>query len=63
MEIRADEFIETLLAEINERHTKEVFIFAIIILFSCSMFLFLLAWIISYIATARYLEYYRNTNW
>ena len=63
MEIRADEFIETLLAKINERHTKEVFIFAIIILFSCSMFLFLLAWIISYIATARYLEYYINDNW
>ena len=52
----AEEFIEYLLIEIYDRHLKEIFCFTIIILFSCSMFLFLLAWIISYIATKRYLK-------
>ena len=53
--VRADAFIEYLLAEIYDRHLKEIFIFTIIILFSCSMFLFLLAWLLSYIFTKRYL--------
>ena len=53
--IRADIFIEDLLSHIYDRHLKEVFIFAIIIMFSCSMLIFLVAWILSYIFTKRYL--------
>ena len=58
--IRADKLIETLLNEINERHIKKVFNFVIIILFSISMFLFLLTWLNSYIAIKIYMKYYRS---
>ena len=54
--IAADIFIEDLLSNIYDRHLKEVFIFTIIIMFSCSMLIYLLAWILSYIFTKRYLK-------
>ena len=60
--VRADQFIEYLLIEIYDRHLKEIFCFTFIILFSCSIFLFLLAWVISYIATKKYLKLLKNAS-
>ena len=56
IKVKADIFIENFLSEIYDRHLKEVFILVIIILFSCSMLIFLVAWILSYIFTKRYLK-------
>ena len=62
LKILADEFIKDLLSDINDRHLKEVFIFSMIILFSCAMFFFILAWILSYIFTKRYLKLLKNAG-
>ena len=57
LKIQADEFLKDLLSDIHDRHLKEVFVFSMIILFSCAMLFFILAWILSYIFTKRYLKF------
>ena len=54
--IRADFFIEDLLNEIYNRHSDKKHILTIIILLSCSMFIYIIAWILSIIFTKRYME-------
>ena len=61
IKVRADSFLEDLLQEINDRNVKKDYIVLIIILFSCSMFIFLLAWILSTIFTKRHLKLLKNT--
>ena len=56
IKVKADSFIEHFLSEIYDRHLKERFILSIIILFSCSMLIFIVAWIFSYIFTKKYLK-------
>ena len=56
LNIRADYFIEDLLKEIYVRHSDKKHILTIIILLSCSMFIYIIAWILSIIFTKRYME-------
>ena len=56
LNIRADYFIEDLLIEIYIRHSDKKYILTIIILLSCSMFIYIIAWILSIIFTKRYME-------
>ena len=56
LNIRADYFIEDLLNEIYNRHSDKKHILTIIILLSCSMFIYIIAWILSIIFTKRYME-------
>ena len=62
LKVKADEFIEYLLLDIYNRHLGEGLILSIIILFSCSMFIFILAWIISIIFKNGYFEFFRNSG-
>ena len=62
LKVKADEFIEYLLLDIYNRHFGEGLILSIIILFSCSMFIFILAWIISIIFKNGYFEFFRNSG-
>ena len=56
MQVNADEFLEDLITEVKEQHNKKVFHITVIILFSFSITVFLLAWILSQIFTYRYLK-------
>ena len=56
MQVNADEFLEDLINEVKEQHNKKVFHITVIILFSFSITIFLLAWILSQIFTYRYLK-------
>ena len=62
IKIKADAFLEHFLSDIYDRHLDEKFILSIIILFSCSMLIFLVAWILSYIFTRKYLKLLSNAN-
>ena len=61
-EIKADPFLEDLLQEINEKHMNEELMLILIILFSSSMAIFLLAWVLSQIFTKRYLDLLNKTT-
>lgn len=61
-EIKADPFLEDLLKEINGRHMNEELMLILIILFSSSMAIFLLAWVLSQIFTKRYLDLLNKTT-
>ena len=56
MQVNADEFLEDLIKEVKEQHNKKIFHITVIILFSFSITVFLLAWILSQIFTCRYLK-------
>ena len=56
MQVNADEFLEDLITEVKEQHNKKIFHITVIILFSFSITVFLLAWILSQIFTYRYLK-------
>ena len=60
IKIRADIFLENYLEEIYNRNLPEGFILALIVLSSFSLVLFILAWILSWIFTKRYLELLKN---
>ena len=60
--INADIFLEDMLDEIYNRNLKHILMITIIILFSCSMVIFILAWILSYIFTKRYLKLLENAK-
>ena len=60
--IRANEFIENLLADIEKKNTKESFILAIIILLPFSLLLFLSGWIVCIFVTKWYKKQYKNNN-
>ena len=55
--IKADPFLEDFLKEIKERHPAEEFIFSIMMCYCGSMIIFILAWILSYIFTKKYMGY------
>ena len=63
LNIRADYFIEDLLNEIYNRHSDKKYILTIIILLSCSMFIYIIAWILSIIFTKRYMELLKIANY
>ena len=60
--IRADYFIENLLDEIYNRHLHKNFILSIIILLSCSIIIYIISWILSYVFTKRYMELLKNAK-
>ena len=60
IKIKTVAFIEDLLDEIYKRNLKKIFIIMIIILFSCSLILFIFAWILSHIFTKRYIKFLKN---
>ena len=60
--IKADYFLENLLDEIYHRHLNKDYIFYIIILLSCSMFINMIAWILSTIFTIRYMNLLKNAH-
>ena len=55
-------YIEDFLKEIRNRHPDEINILALIIVYSGTMAIFLLAWILSQIFTKRYLRLVENTK-
>ena len=62
LKVKADEFIENFLLDIYNKHFGEGLILAMIILFSCSMFIFLFAWIISIIFKDGYFDVFRSSG-
>ena len=62
MNIRADFFIENLLNDIYIRHNDKIYIFSIIILLSCSVFINIIAWISSIIYTKTYMALLKNAT-
>ena len=62
MNIRADFFIENLLNDIYKRHNDKIYIFSIIILLSCSVFINIIAWISSIIYTKTYKALLKNAT-
>ena len=62
MNIRADFFIENLLNDIYKRHNDKIYIFSIIILLSCSVFINIIAWISSIIYTKTYMALLKNAT-
>ena len=61
-DIEADPFIEDFLAEIKNRNPKKGYLLSMIIIYSCSMVIFILAWILSQIFTKRYLRLLERTR-
>ena len=62
IKINADSFLENLLEEIHSRHLKKVYILILIILFSCSIILNIIAWILSSIFTCKFMKLMKNSN-
>ena len=60
--IEADYFLENLLDEIYNRHLNKNYILSIIILLSCSLFIYIIAWILNIILTKRYMELLKNAK-
>ena len=60
--IKTDPFLEDLLKTIKDRHPKEEYIFSLMICYSGSMAIFILAWILSYIFTRRYMRLMNMTG-
>ena len=60
--IRSVTFIENLLKEIEDRFLKEYFTILLITLFSCSIIIYIIGWILSYIFTKKYLTLLRNAK-
>ena len=62
LEIKADVYIEDFLKEIKSLHPDEIYLLALIIIYSGAMVIFLLAWILSQIFTKRYLRLVEKTQ-
>ena len=62
LNIEADYFLENLLDEIYNRHLNKNYILSIIILLSCSLFIYIIAWILNIILTKRYMELLKNAK-
>ena len=58
--VKADPFLEDLFTEIRGRYPNEKYILSLIICYSGSMAIFLLAWILSQIFTKRYMRFMNN---
>lgn len=54
--MKVDPFLEDLLKEIYDRNPKEIYVLIIVILYTTSMVIFLLAWILSHHFTKQYLS-------
>ena len=58
--VKVDPFLEDLFTEIKDRYPNEKYILSLIICYSGSMAIFLLAWILSQIFTKRYMRFMNN---
>ena len=58
--VKADPFLEDLFTEIRGRYPNEKYIILLIICYSVSMAIFILAWILSHIFTKRYMRFMNN---
>ena len=54
--MKVDPFLEDLLKEVYDRNPKAIYVIFIIILYTASIVVFLLAWILSHHFTKKYLS-------